>query len=134
MRKLLIALALTSLATFSLAQQGVPANSTDRNVAVVRTLNTAQVTYAAKHNRFGTLKELVDSGVFKESAQTLQLNLNDPEHFLANADVKILSDGKGYQIMLKPHEKCAPTMFSSESGVIYVGKALGCGGGQIAQR
>jgi hypothetical protein len=138
-------LLILALAT-SLRSQNPPAKSSgvdhaNRSLAIglLRTINTAEVTYKFEHGTYATWETLGASGEFLE--RSLQrLARNEPQF----ADVKLsngpeilpgwmlrfdlVADGKGYDVLLEDttDEACGYAAVTDERGVIRQSKAIDC--------
>jgi hypothetical protein len=139
--KILVALFVVLLVLGALAEQSPaptqPEPEPDRllTVSVLRALNTAEVTYASEAGRFGTLEELKpvltrwqagpQQTAFNGAAKLLNADASDP---LPGWELRVVAspDGKHYTLSVKNKQHCDVNAFSDETGVIYLGSALGC--------
>lgn len=110
----------------------------DRVLAVqgLRALNTAEVRYAQAAGHFGTWADLRPviakwkagevKGTWGEALQSLNTDSSDDP--LPGWKIRILvaDDGHRYTLALHKDQQCDVNGFSDESGIIYLGTALGC--------
>jgi hypothetical protein len=99
-------------------------------VTILRLLNTAQM---ASHSGFLTLDQLVQSDAFSvapaiELRNTLQRSASSHTIVVGEYSVSMVvaGDGRSYRASAVATERCAEAWFSSEAGVIYSGRAIGC--------
>ncbi len=94
---------------------------------LVRSINTAQVQPFVQEKRYLSLEELLSRGGLPRL--TALATLTTPVSSAVkdyNLVIFPSTDGKRYHLSLVPKSGCEPAFFSSESGIIFVGKALGC--------
>lgn len=102
-------------------------------VGAMRFLNTEEVSYRSKKNRFASgdelLKWLQETGQINSAPAILSGNNLKPFEL----QISTSSDGNHYQIEIqRPPETsdqttwCKPAAFSDDRGVIFLGLALGC--------
>ena len=103
------------------------AELTERDaVRVLRMVNTAQAKLGSGGSRqYGTLAELLDVET------TLRSMVSDITATVATVPGYRLSlvrssDGRAYHAALLPVRSCAPMFFTTQDGVIYQGRGLGC--------
>jgi hypothetical protein len=105
-------------------------------IGLLRTINTAEVTYHAKNGPFVTWQALL-SGQPKYFDKFLAINgLQSNLHFADapeilpgwNLRLNVHPDGQGYDVLLRDttDEKCDYAALTDESGVIRQSKAIDC--------
>ena len=130
-------------------------------ISLLRTINTAEVTYHSKNGSYGTWQTLLSSypkqfdeflarhtGDFVNTAERHLLPLNTARHILPpiqfneqpeilpgwNLRLNVHSDGQGYDLLLTDmtDEKCGYAVLTDENGVIRQSKAIWRGWFRIA--
>lgn len=96
-------------------------------LSLIRTMNSTEHSFKIKSSSFGSLEDVIKYG---------QLDRTKPEIVLSDGNSGTLkdyqlsvvasSDGRHYQISLRPSSGCGASFFTNESSVIYQGQALGC--------
>lgn len=93
----------------------------------VRNINTAQVQPFVQEKSYLSLDGLFTRGALPRLAAlatlTTPISATVKNY---NLVVSPSTDGKRYHLSLVPKSGCEPAFFSNESGIIFVGKALGC--------
>jgi hypothetical protein len=106
--------------------------STEELLGVVRTLNTAEVSYREENGRYATREEML---IFlrKPVASLIPSPIDFRIPKLYELALNTSPDGMHYQITLKrPSDMndkstwCKTAAFSDEAGVIFLGTAFGC--------
>jgi hypothetical protein len=119
---------------------GQPGNfslSPGAGAEIVQLLGAAEAGYYQAHGQYGTLAELASSGQLElnaalsdEKLRALHLLDTRAGHepvagFLL--DLMVASDGTSYKLSLTPKPStCMPGWFTDKSGMLYVGKPVGC--------
>ncbi len=104
---------------------------TEELVGALRTLNTSEVTYATETGRFAHREQMLaflrKEGVLSQSP----IDFENPKPY--ELAITTSPDGMHYQITFKRasdmNDKstwCKTVAFSDETGVIFLGSALGC--------
>jgi len=121
-------------------------------ISLLRTINTAEVTYRSEHGSYATWQTLLSSyrKVFDEFAArhtvvnfqvgTIRplppIQFNDPPEILPgwNLRLNLHSDGQGYDLLVRDmtDEKCGYAVLTDENGVIRQSKAIWRGWFRIA--
>jgi hypothetical protein len=101
--------------------------SSKEALSLIRTMNSIEHSFKMKSSSFGSLEEVFKLG---------QLDRTKPGIVLSDGNsgtvkdyqlsVVASSDGRHYQISLRPGSACGVSFFTNEAGVIYQGQALGC--------
>lgn len=134
MRLMLITVvALTLVAPATRAQNcqdGAPPTSDQRArrataLSVMRAINTAQSGFAARNGgRFGSLKELLDSGTLEPAVGKTPLNFTIDEPLLG-WKFEFTSSPEGYAFLLKDRlDPCSFSFYSNQMGLIYQGRPI----------
>ena len=122
-------------------------------ISLLRTINTAEVTYHSENGSYATWQTLLSSHrqyfdeflarnrvvnfvKGRETSDTVRLqpifalHFNDPPEILHgwNLRLNVHSDGQGYDLLLidMTDEKCAYAALTDENGVIRQSKAIDC--------
>ena len=114
--------------------RGENAEITQRQlVEAIRFLNTEEVTYRSKNNRFGSSDELMKWLQETEGIKAAPTILSGDNLKPFELEISTSSDGNHYQVEIqRPPETsdkttwCKPAAFSDDRGVIFLGLALGC--------
>lgn len=101
---------------------------------VVVLFKLAQQTTHSKSGRFASYSELVKSGALAETAKGplsqvyKKLKLENEAEPLEGFGLTMVisSDGTAYKLSLEQKKKCGAAFFTSDTGVIFFGKPLGC--------
>jgi hypothetical protein len=102
--------------------------SQQQAVALVRTINTAEAETFFKTQSYASMEKLLQYRSFQEQ-QNLLVPTDAFSGTVKNYKLSLVAseDGKHYLVGLAPAEqKCDAALFSSESGVIYAAKPIGC--------
>ena len=80
-----------------------------------------------KSSSFGSLEDVIDLGQLDRTKPGIVLN-DGNSGTVKDYQLSVVtsSDGRHYQISLRPGAGCGVSFFTNESGVIYQGQALGC--------
>ena len=105
--------------------------SADDALHVVRAANTAELDVKLKTQQFVGLQTLLEHKIIKHTGASFN-SQGGSSAMVANYQLSIVvSEGRDhYRLSMVPVEQCATAYFSDDSGVIYLGKALGCAGGE----
>ncbi|MGB2901723.1 MAG: hypothetical protein WBB89_20880 [Candidatus Acidiferrum sp.] len=106
-------------------------------IDLLRTINTAEVTYHARNGSFVVWKALVsdqpkyfDEFLAIHGLQKANAHFSDAPEILPgwNLRLNVHLDGQGYDLLLRDmqDEKCGYAALTDESGVIRQSKAIGC--------
>jgi len=98
-------------------------------LGIVREVNTAEVEFSLKNQPFAALEDVLSrlqgqgADLGAVSAERGSARIKD--HLLS---VVVSGDGRHYRLELIPLEgaRCAPALFSNDTGVIYTARPLGC--------
>jgi hypothetical protein len=101
---------------------------------VVRVINAAESAYRHAHSRFGSWRELYDSGVLwdvqrAEDGWRKVAFATGPETIPGYRLTLVVSgDGSAYSVSLQDTDSkgCGSSLFSDQSGVVYQGAPLDC--------
>jgi hypothetical protein len=106
--------------------------SAESLVNTLRFLNTHEYWYHEEAGHFASRKDIVAFLRTKKLFNQSPINLEYPG--VLELAITTVVDGKHYSISLKPRInpvsdtwRCAPAAFTDETGVIFLGSALGCG-------
>lgn len=106
-------------------------------VSLLRTINTAEVTYHSKNGSFVIWQTLLldqpkhfDKFLAMHGLQQANVRFGDTPEILPGWDLRlnVHADGLGYDVLLgdKTDKKCGYAALTNESGVIRQSKALDC--------
>jgi hypothetical protein len=140
---LTIALMLLGIPVLQLAQESPPRISTpdlarrQTAIGLLRTINTAEVTYRVKNGSFGTWQALLSSQpefftkfLAKNNGGKADLHFGDGPEILPgwNLRLNVHADGQGYDVLLSDmtDEKCGYAALTNEVGIIPQSKAIDC--------
>ena len=104
-----------------------PAGPLKEGIAMLRVLNTVEAEMNHKHGAFVPLSAVLEAPMLKSGFS--EVSLSEPTKALVGGRTLVLllsEDRKHYQAMVLPTESCGIGVFTSESGLIYTGRALGC--------
>jgi hypothetical protein len=106
--------------------------STEELLGVIRTINTAEVSYADEFGRYASREEML-AFLRKPHASLMPSPIDFRIPKLYELALNTSPDGKHYQITLKgPSDMndkstwCKTAAFSDEAGVIFLGSAIDC--------
>lgn len=102
---------------------GAAGQASATGVALARMVNTAQ---AHHRNGYVPLQELVNDSAFARVAGQIVIDGDEIVVGLHRVVLTVNEDRRRYQVSVVSSESCSPAWFSSERGLIYTGKALGC--------
>lgn len=102
-------------------------------LAVLRALNSVQADARREHNGYLNLTAVLSSEAFQ--APQLSTVMNTLKVEPQNASLAgayslrmVVDDSKrSYSVALVGKDRCAPSWFSDTHGVVYEGRAVGCG-------
>ena len=106
-------------------------------IGLLRTINTAEVTYHARNGSFAAWKALVsdqpkyfDEFLAIHGLQKANAHFSDAPEILPgwNLRLNVHLDGQGYEWLLRDmkDEKCGYAALTDESGIIRQSKAIDC--------
>jgi hypothetical protein len=96
-------------------------------LGLIRTMNSTEHSFKMKSSSFGCLEDVIELGQLDRTKPGIVLNdVNSGTVKDYQLSVVTSSDGRHYQISLRPGAGCGVSFFTNESGVIYQGQALGC--------
>lgn len=105
--------------------------SLDKLVNTLRILNTEEVMYLKETGRFAAKEEMLSFLKKKDYLKSVPIDLENPR--VVELGITVSLDGTHYQLGIKqPFDQhdmtthCKMAAFSDDSGVIYLGAALGC--------
>lgn len=127
LRILVFALGVT-LAASSFAQKKTSLSEADL-AGLIRAVNTAQLNWLAKHGTYGSLRDLSTDKLLTARGARSELQIRrDDLATVGGYELRIVVDSEGryYFALLIPEQGCGAVLFSTEAGVIYRGKAMGC--------
>jgi hypothetical protein len=96
-------------------------------VMILRAVNTAQAALLSQTRSYGSLAAVLGTAVFTERYGALTPIDSTSGDVLGHKLALVTSDGgKRYLASVTPGDACGPAAFTSEGGLIYSGRALGC--------
>ncbi len=107
--------------------QGAGPLSEAELAGLVRTVNTAEMTWKSQNGTYADLQELAKNKLFAD--RKISLSSKDPDTATIQdyqMRIVVASDRQKYMMELTRANGCGPAMFSSETAIIYRAKALGC--------
>ena len=101
--------------------------SSKEALSLIRTMNSIEHSFKMKSSSFGSLEDLIKFDPLDLTKPGIVLS-DDNSGTLKDYQLSVVasSDGRHYQISLRPGSGCGASFFTNESGVIYQGQALGC--------
>ena len=96
-------------------------------LGLIRTMNSIEHSFKMKSSSFGSLEDVIKFGQLDRTRPGIALS-DGNSGTLKDYQLSVVasSDGRHYQISLRPSSGCGVSLFTNESGVIYQGQALGC--------
>ena len=132
-KSVLTVIALLSLSGITIAfARSIPQDSPNQltpkeALALVRTLNSAEQTIKINESNYCALDVLLKRADWFPRQSEIVLSDNSSGTLKGyRLSVVVSADGKHYQLSLRPPSGCGVAYFTSDSGVIYEGKGLGC--------
>lgn len=130
---------LMGLGAFLIGGRQESAALTEREgLTLVRTINTAEVTYLMKtKSGFVSLDKLLASSLLGGKGQPGYPNFgaeiqlaDETSGTIRDYKLSVIAsaDGKHYSVDLAPQKGCATAFFSNDAAIIFPAKALGCEG------
>ena len=132
-KSVLTVIALLSLSGITIAFSGsIPQESPNQlapkeALALVRTINSAEQTIKINESNYCALDVLLKKADWFPRQSEIALSDNSSGTLKGyKLSIVASADGKHYQLSLRPASGCGVAYFTSESGLIYEGKGLGC--------
>jgi hypothetical protein len=99
--------------------------SSKEALGLIRTMNSTEHSFKMKSSSFGSLEDVIKLGQLDKHGIVLS---DGNSGIIKDYQLSVVtsSDGRHYQISLRPGAGCGVSFFTNESGVIYQGQALGC--------
>lgn len=130
--KKFLGIALISLVALLNVQAGEKEVSSEQLVNWMREINTRQVTFYMANKKFADAGQLITFAQQKHYS-VIQNELTPSALAPYTLQINVSSDGTHYQASLKrPSDMkdkttwCKTAVFSDDSGLIYIGKNIGC--------
>lgn len=125
MANFVLALCLTGSATQQQEVGGESEIPTAKLVNTMRILNTEEVVYSSTNHRFASQEELLAFLRQKNVLGKSPLDLDNPAPY--QVQITTNPGATHFQISIKS-TSCRTAAFSDDSGVIFLGQAIGCPG------